>query len=347
MYCHMRTSTLTPILMILSFCKISLAQTEHTLIHQGITRSYILSYPENIEDSCPLIINMHGFGGNGSNQSNYSLMDEYALPQGVAVAYPDGLISSWNVGTFWDSNPFDDIDFISSLIDTIATDYNIDLDRVYATGMSNGGYMAYELSCELSHKIAAFGSVTGNFMLNENQICNNQKETPIIHFHGTEDAVVDYYPPSFDGSLTPMEAMEFWKDINKFDLTQVDTLSGNTNELSAHKYEYFRLGSHVKLVHYMIIGGGHDWFGSPYVSPSVVNASEILVEFFLEYNLQDLPCLEPNGDINEDGYVDMSDYIFFISYIITGSNSINTCMDMNHDSNFNIIDILMVIDSIL
>ena len=67
----------------------------------------------------------------------------------------------------------------------------------------------------LEDKITAFGSVTGNFMLNESsgQECEFSREIPIIHFHGTSDSVVDYYPPSFDDALTPFESADFGVNI--------------------------------------------------------------------------------------------------------------------------------------
>ena len=163
----------------------------------GSTRSYYISYPSNINpenDLIPLIINMHGFGGNALNQMYYTQMDEYAHSQNIAVVYPEGLNNSWNVYTYWDNNPYDDVGFINAMIDDISENYNIDSDRIYACGMSNGGYMTYRLACDLSDKIAAFGSVTGNFMIN-NTIgdCTDQgREIPIIHFHGTFDQIVNY-----------------------------------------------------------------------------------------------------------------------------------------------------------
>ena len=113
---------------------------------------------------------MHGYGGSSQSQLSYSEMDLFAHPMNVAVVYPQGAtngwgISAWNIGTFWDQSNLDDVGFISLMIDQISADFDIDLDRVYACGMSNGGYMAYELACELENKIAAFGSVTGNFIL--------------------------------------------------------------------------------------------------------------------------------------------------------------------------------------
>ena len=321
-------------------------QVYHSMMHDGLERSYYLSYPEGLNEHCPLIINMHGFGGSGLSQWYSSNLDEYAIPAGVAVVYPNGLLSSWNVGTFWDINPYNDINFISSLIDSVSNEYDIDLNRIYATGMSNGGYMAYELACELSHKITAFGSVTGNFMLNNNQVCDNLREVPIIHFHGTSDGVVDYYPPSFDGSLTPMESFEYWSEVNSFYDLQIDTLLGLGNQLSAHRFRYSRAGTDVQLVHYKIINGGHDWFGSPYEAPSVVNSSELLVEYFLRYKLDSLPCLEPNGDLNLDGQVNISDYILTLTYIIQDNETVLSqyCIDMDYNGSLDIADLIMVIE---
>lgn len=319
------------------------------MIHEGMARAFYFSYPDEVNEPCPLIINMHGFGGNALSQWSYSEMDDYALPAGAAVVYPEGLLSSWNVGTFWDINPYDDIDFISSLIDTISNLYAIDMNRIYATGMSNGGYMAYELACELTNKIAAFGSVTGNFMLNNDQICDNLREVPIIHFHGTSDAVVGYYPPSFDGSLTPFESMEYWSNVNRLYDLEIDTLLGSGNQLSAERYIYSRPSTEVQLIHYKIINGGHDWFGSPYVVPSVINSSELLVDFFLNYSLDTLPCLDANPDFNLDNQVNMSDYIFILSNIIQENDSVlnDYCFDMDYNGEININDLIMVIDIVM
>ena len=163
-----------------------------TLTYDNIVREYYVSYPENSDSSVPLIINMHGFGSYAIQQKNYSQMDSYAHSKGVAVVYPEAINNSWNVGTGRGLNRQDDVGFINVLIDSIATDYNIDLDRIYACGMSNGGYMSYELICSLSDKITAFGSVTGNFMLNDDQSCSVSREIPLIHIHGTDDRLVDY-----------------------------------------------------------------------------------------------------------------------------------------------------------
>lgn len=255
----------------------------YELNHDGIVRSYLLSYPDNPTGPCPLIINMHGYTSNGWAQQYSSQMDEYAHPQNIAVVYPQGMennqgIPSWNVGTFWDGNSYNDVGFIDVLIDSIAANYNIDLDRIYACGMSNGGYMAYELACELSNKITAFGSVTGNFMLNSNQVCDQDRDIPIIHIHGTADEVVNYYPPSFDGSLTVGQSIDYWSDYNNLTVEIIDSINANVE-----KYTYANESS-TKFVHFKVYGGGHAWFYGSYWG---FHSSEELINFFLEYRLSD------------------------------------------------------------
>ena len=204
-------------LYLLSVITFSLSFAQWFNINQeDVIRSYYMSYPNNAIGSTPLIINMHGFGSNAQEQQFYSEMDQIAHSENIAVVYPEGLNNAWNVFTFWDGNSYDDVGFISAIIDDIAENFNIDLNRIYACGMSNGGYMSYRLACDLSSKIAAFGSVTGNFMINTelNDCLDQDREIPIIHFHGTADEVVNYFPPSFDGSLTVGESIDFWSDYN-------------------------------------------------------------------------------------------------------------------------------------
>ncbi len=145
-------------LLILIFIFVACSRKEKplTLTHNGILREYYVSYPEKTTKPCPLIIVLHNFYGSAKFIQQASEMDDFALRANIAVVYPEGIDNSWNVGTPWDNNTSDDLGFIDVLIDSVATHFNIDLNRVYACGYSNGGYMAYELACQLSNKIAAF-----------------------------------------------------------------------------------------------------------------------------------------------------------------------------------------------
>ena len=91
--------------------------------HHGVNRTYYVSSSNNPLDSSPLIINMHGFGMTALDEYQYTEMDYYAHPENIIVVYPQGINNSWNVGTYWDSNTSDDVDFINVIIDEIIVSF--------------------------------------------------------------------------------------------------------------------------------------------------------------------------------------------------------------------------------
>ena len=277
------------------YSNVIVGQQYFTLTHDDVTREYYVSYPDNNTEPCPLIINMHGFGSNAQEQQFYSEMDQFAHSENIAVVYPEGLNNAWNVFTFWDGNSYDDVGFISAIIDDIDENFNIDLNRVYACGMSNGGYMAYELACELSHRIAAFGSVTGKFIHNENQLCEINRKIPIIHFHGTADEYAKY-GCSTDSFSTVQSSINFWIDKNDASLLSIDTLDNKSDKTYVEKYIYTDELDSVEIVHFKVINGGHQWFGSKTGNlikwivgnnNHDINTNEELINFFLKYKLPD------------------------------------------------------------
>ena len=315
----------------------------YTISHDGILRNYYLSIPSdmNSDNPAPLIINLHGYGGNATQQLYYSEMNEYALEQNIAVVYPQGLNNSWNVYTYWDTNNFDDVGFINEIIEEIISNYNIDSDRIYACGMSNGGYMSYRLACDLSDKIVAFGSVTGNFMLNPANVsdCSEQgREIPIIHLHGTYDNIVNYYSPTFDGSLSVQESIDYWREFNNLTHENIETIN-NFVEI----YTYSKEASNTKFIHYKVYGGGHEWFKNNWG----FHSSEELIKFFLNYKLTDFIDSPIHGDLNGDNIINVSDIILLIDYILNFSSPDFNSADLNNDGELNILDITLLIMLIL
>ena len=311
----------------------------YTINHDGGVRSYYITESLSNHEPAALVINMHGFGGNPEGQATTAMIN--FTDENIIVVYPQGSINSfgypsWNVGTYWDDNNYDDVDFISQMIDNIAEDFLIDLDRVYACGMSNGGYMAYRLACELSDKIAAFGSVTGNFMLDAINCEEHTREIPIIHFHGTADSVVDYYPPSFDQAQTVEESISFWS--NKNNLTQINFQDLNDNvEIQV----YSSASSTVNFTHYKVYGGGHEWFWNNWG----FNASEELLNYFLQYRLSDFLQTNLLGDLNNDEEVNILDILLIIDLIL--ESNFNEQADINTDSYIDILDIIEIVQIIL
>jgi polyhydroxybutyrate depolymerase len=169
--------------------------TNGSLVSAGEKRSYLLYVPESYDPTVPtpLIITLHGFAQWPANQAGVSQWNELADEYGFIVVYPAGTGFPMRWRTWGapgsDTDPMQDVTFISDLIDKLSAEYNIDPARVYANGLSNGGGMSFVLSCKLSERIAAFGSVAGAYSLPWGE-CNPARPLPAIVFHGTADPIV-------------------------------------------------------------------------------------------------------------------------------------------------------------
>ncbi|HPI09028.1 MAG TPA: PHB depolymerase family esterase, partial [Saprospiraceae bacterium] len=166
-----------------------------TIQSGGLTREYRLYKPAvyNGSTAVPLVINMHGYSSNNLEQEFYGDFRGIADTANFLIVHPNGTLDNqgqrfWNA--FGTGSNVDDVGFISDLIDTLSAAYNIDPQRIYATGMSNGGFMSYSLACELNERIAAIASVTGSMAPIKLASCNPQRPVPVMEIHGTADGVV-------------------------------------------------------------------------------------------------------------------------------------------------------------
>ena len=139
-----------------------------SLTHNSLHRDYHLYIPSSYRDSsaAPLVIALHGGGGDGHKMEKLSHLSLLADRFGFIVAYPDAVEGHWNDGRGLNryrsqKDNIDDVGFISGMIDAIAGEYNTNQDRVYVTGASNGAMMSLRLGCELAHKITALAPVIG------------------------------------------------------------------------------------------------------------------------------------------------------------------------------------------
>lgn len=167
----------------------------------GFERSYHLFVPTGYDPARPvaLVVNLHGFGSTGGQQIYFSNMNATAEARGFVVVYPEGRENSWNGGACCGAAARDDLDdvgFLSALVDELAGTLCIDRARVFAAGMSNGGYMSYRLACEAPEVFAGFGPVAGGIGIPD---CAPSRPRPLLAFHGTDDS---YVPFSFgEGSF--------------------------------------------------------------------------------------------------------------------------------------------------
>jgi polyhydroxybutyrate depolymerase len=258
----------------------------------GQYRSYRLYVPAIYTGATarPLILNLHGYTSNASQQQLYSNFTPIADTANFLMVFPNGTYSSgqrfWNAGI--SSALVNDIAFLSALIDSLDLTYNINLNRVYSTGMSNGGYMSHTLACELSNRITAIASVTGSiFNTQYGSFCHPMRPVPVMQIHGTSDATVPYLGGT---SSMPIDTVvKYW--VTKNNCNPVATFSNvpNTSIVDGCTAEHYIYsggtgGSSVEL--YKILNGGHTWPGFPFGGVGTnldINASKEIWRFFNKY----------------------------------------------------------------
>ncbi|MEO0723396.1 MAG: PHB depolymerase family esterase [Bacteroidota bacterium] len=259
-----------------------------------LERTYLLYVPPSYtgDESVPLVLNFHGYTSNSGEQFFYSDFRAVADLNNFLVVHPQGTQDSegnthWNVG--WGGSTVDDVGFTAALIDSLAAEYNINPERIYSTGMSNGGFMSYQLACELSDRIAAIASVTGTMNLGQPAACNATRPIPVMEVHGTADDVVPYEGAGIFLGSEPV--IDFWVEFNNCnasptvtDLPDINTTDGSTVEWR----QYGDCDSGVGVELYKIFEGGHTWPGSPINFAGTnydMNATEEIWRFFSQYDI--------------------------------------------------------------
>ena len=287
-----------------TFSSFSQQTINASITHDGIQRDYILYIPELYDGSTavPLVLNFHGYGSNAAQQMFYGDFRDIADTEGFLLVHPEGTTfigdQFWNVGFPGLSSNIDDVGFTEALIDELATLYTIDLDRVYATGMSNGGFMSFLLACQLSEKIAAVASVTGSMTQDTFDDCNAQHPTPVLQIHGTDDGVVLYNGNNL--SIPIADVISYWVDFNNCETTpttttlpDVDVSDGSTIEHSV--YEDGDNG--ITTEHMKVIGGGHTWPGSVINTAGTNQDIDASMEIWLFFSRFDI-----NGPLSTDDF---------------------------------------------
>ncbi|MBK9152588.1 MAG: T9SS type A sorting domain-containing protein [Saprospiraceae bacterium] len=304
-YCHTGFRWVI-LLFILSGVSADAQQTiTGSIQHKGLNRSYRLRLPagHNTQQSIPLVFNLHGFTSNATQQELYSGMNAVADTARFAVCYPNGVATSWNVGWTFGSTA-DDVGFISALIDDLVSKYNFDTRRIYACGMSNGGFMSFRLACELSNKIAAVASVTGSVAPGRLMSCNPGRPVPVMAVHGTADDVVLYNGSAIN--LPIEQVVRFWVEHNQcseeydfFAFPDINTTDNST----AESYSYTDCDEDAEVLFIKINGGGHTWPGTVVNNGVVnrdINASLEIWKFFRKFRLQDVSDV---ADMQEAGHL--------------------------------------------
>lgn len=272
---------------------------ELALTAGGRERTYLLHLPPVYDGkrSLPLVIVLHGGGGNAEGAVRMTGFGEKADKEGLVVVYPNGSgrlrtrLLTWNSGNCcgyaMDKN-VDDVGFIRSLIDELVKTRAIDPKRIFVTGMSNGGMMTYRLGCELSDKIAAIAPVAGALNV-EN--CQPANPVSVIIFHGTADEHVLYnggepirkVDRHFRVDKSVSYAVSFWVKHNGCSEIPKRSVKGN---IRTEVYGSGKDGAEVVL--YTINDGGHAWpGGESYLLGTEptreISATDLMWDFFVRH----------------------------------------------------------------
>ena len=260
---------------------------DQSIVHDGINREYILYIPKSYDgkSAAPMLFNFHGFGGTASEFVNYADMRALAETDTFILVYPQGSCSNdyshWNPCPTGGDNKSNanDLGFVESMISKISSQYNVNIDRVYAAGYSNGGMMAYGLANYKSDLIAAVASVSGSMLDCEGPASHPM---PIVHIHGTSDAVIPYNGNNNYSST--QSTLDYWIDFNN--TTKSPTVSRYDNGgITIEHYVYDQGDSSVSIEHYKFIGGNHVWFNSTFKGK---NTSELIWNFVSRYDINGL-----------------------------------------------------------
>ncbi|MBN1556702.1 MAG: hypothetical protein JW951_00990 [Lentisphaerae bacterium] len=271
---------------------------------QGEARYYLLYRPPGLDPArpAPLILNLHGGGGNPEQQRRDTGMDAVADAHGCAVVYgagtsPLGPFLTWNVHvsqTYATRRNIDDVGYVQRVMEDVRGRVNVDPRRCYAAGFSMGGILCYTLACELSGVFAAVAPVSA-VMQTPPDRRRPGRPVPIIHFHGLRDRNC-----VFDGGIGPnardpvprpgvRESIAWWVQHNG-----LDPEPSARGRRGAAEFEQYGADDHPgTVVLWMLHDGGHTWPGGETTIPEArvgpvnrdIAASRLMWDFFRRHPL--------------------------------------------------------------
>lgn len=298
----MKRTILLSCIIFLAFNLFGQQQLNRTLFFDGQNRSFIVYVPSSYDGSTqvPLVFNFHGGGGTSSDFINYENdMRPISDTANFIAVYPQAAVDPIDGSNSWlhkTPTTHNDVNFIEAIIDTLSNDYNIDNDRVYACGYSEGGLFSYELGCRLNNRIASFASVSGSMLTESYRLdngfgsCSPIHPTAVLLIPGTSDgsfhSMYNGFQPYY---LSVNEITTYWANHNNTNLNPTITSlpNSNTSDGSTVEKRIWENGDNCVAVQELkVINGDHDWPGSS--GNMDINASQEIWKFVSKYDINGL-----------------------------------------------------------
>ncbi len=271
----------------------------------GLARIYRLYVPGGLAKGAPLVVVMHGSGQNGAQmriETGYGF-ERLADKHGFAVVYPNAHEGYWNAcnivgGGSAGGVDVNDVGFLTALADKLITDIGIDPGRVFATGISRGGFMAFRLALEAPSRFRAVAAVSANVPTRENFKCKptGNGTSSVMIMNGTEDPLVP-----FDGGEVNLFGLfyrngpvwssrgsaQYFANLNDIAGVSEANLTQVADGVRVEQV-LWRNDSHVEVELVAVHGGGHG-MPQPYrraprllgPSPTEPNGPEVIWAFFI------------------------------------------------------------------
>ncbi len=279
------------------------ADENRSIVVGDLTRNYLLHVPKLLPSSgkAPLVLVLHGGGGRDWNMPGFTHFDDLADEEGFFVAYPDSYNRNWNDTR--GMSTADDVAFIRALIDELARSHPIDSRRVYATGISNGGFFSNRLACDLTDKIGAIASIAATMPETLVPVCKPSRPISVMFIQGTKDPLVPInggnigfqLGRSRGQNISLADAVKFWRTQDRISSQPIEeNLPDHVDDGTHVRRETWSGGKdNTEVIVYTVEGGGHTWPGGPQYLPKLIvgvasqnlDATHAIWEFFKKHFL--------------------------------------------------------------